>query len=743
MERERAGLESFRRNQQACSAAVAIIIMVSVILRHFGSSRLRLFQGHANRDMTASHCASYELMSIESEDESRSRSRTPPPRSIASPTERDGAEAVAEGEAGDADGAEDTNSDVLRHWEEVAQSLLDPIPVGGPWCTSLMHRGYYESGIVTLRRVKGLRRWVLEEMAHLWDEVLSGVSASTRSLVVCTRGEATSDPFRTCQSESRAVEVFQQCDDALRTRASEPPWDLLRIELFEAFGNRVQGNLWCYRSGDKLQTSRGARVLHALRCIEKAAHQNRAKQCSQGNADACLRALDVAIARSLTVAQNAFEAACKGLMQISVATRAKVIHALMVRRQLVVAQEVLIAREARRPRSLEEAVAKIAEASLAVETAAVTELRQRGEFLSEVAEDSKIFGVNVAELCGTKSSIQFCFPRQEREYLAQHAAHREAVLRRVFVEQDRGHAFERRWKQYKCPPCQCMEKDDDLRLLHSDTRFVHILNGSFWHSRAGRSPWSFEREDEFYEALQRITFCLKPEMRSIECKPLSVENALELAVVVLEETIARAFQGRACFLDLFQKVEYYAQGAYWTVSLPEIDFWQRLVHIDAIVKASPMVRAQVQDFCKMETQDIREVLEQLPTADAVEVMKRGALLDRRTPVDPLRHDSMRTLRSRLFSGMVATEENARACARLFNAEFAELYRGMSFRELVEEVYDRGIPAGRDCNRTKVSLQQRLRHSDALWVTTAKITVVDIESHAYLQAKELVSELTDR
>ena len=77
----------------------------------------------------------------------------------------------------------------------------------------------------------------------------------------------------------------------------------------------------------------------------------------------------------------------------------------------------------------------------------------------------------------------------------------------------------------------------------------------------------------------------------------------------------------------------------------------------------------------METQDVREVLDQLPFASAVEVMKRGALRDRRSPLCPVGgNDSMRTLSSRLFSGLTATAENARACAKLKNAELAELYR---------------------------------------------------------------------
>jgi len=171
-----------------------------------------------------------------------------------------------------------------------------------------------------------------------------------------------------------------------------------------------------------------------------------------------------------------------------------------------------------------------------------------------------------------------------------------------------------------------------------------------------------------------------------------------------------------------------------------------LQHIKAIVTASPMVRIQLQDFVQTETQDVKEILEGLPPASAAAVMMRGPLRGSGGLDDyycGLRdHDSMRTLRSRLFSGVEVTEESARACAKLMNAELAELYRGMPLQELRAELRDRGIKVTDRDVPTKVSVQQRLQESDALWVTQAKITATDVEAHALLQAKEVLGELTE-
>ena len=78
-------------------------------------------------------------------------------------------------------------------------------------------------------------------MNHTWIEMLSGVSPSIRALAVSTRSETVVDPFRDCPCERSVLELLQQCDIALRTHAEEPPWDLLRIELFQAFGDQVKG----------------------------------------------------------------------------------------------------------------------------------------------------------------------------------------------------------------------------------------------------------------------------------------------------------------------------------------------------------------------------------------------------------------------------------------------------------------------------------------------------------------------
>ena len=174
---------------------------------------------------------------------------------------------------------------------------------------------------------------------------------------------------------------------------------------------------------------------------------------------------------------------------------------------------------------------------------------------------------------------------------------------------------------------------------------------------------------------------------------------------------------------------------------------ERLTQLDAIVKASPILRTQLEDFCKFETQDVRESLEQLPAERAVEVMKRGPLRNREEPLEynwkeHEYEDSMYELRSRLFSGSAVTAENARACAKLRNAEFAELYRSMSKKELQEELRHRGVRPGKTAGLPNQKAQDRLRQSDALWVDTAKMTTVDVETFAFLQAKEVVSGLTE-
>ena len=47
--------------------------------------------------------------------------------------------------------------------------------------------------------------------------------------------------------------------------------------------------------------------------------------------------------------------------------------------------------------------------------------------LAEIAEDSRVFGVYVAEPCPANNSSELRFPEQECEYLAQYAAHRLEV----------------------------------------------------------------------------------------------------------------------------------------------------------------------------------------------------------------------------------------------------------------------------------------------------------------------------
>ena len=65
---------------------------------------------------------------------------------------------------------------------------------------------------------------------------------------------------------------------------------------------------------------------------------------------------------------------------------------------------------------------------------------------------------------------------------------------------------------------------------------------------------------------------------------------------------------------------------------------------------------------------------------------------------------------------------------------------MSTQELRAELRDRGIKVMARDVPTKVSVQQRLQESDALWVAKAKITAMG--SRARLQAKEVVGKLTD-
>ena len=264
-------------------------------------------------------------------------------------------------------------SAATTHWEDVATALLDPVPFRDDSCNAVLvqsHRllcYYQRRGFERVKRVGG--RWYREHesMEHTWAEMLTGVAAPIRTLVVSTRCATTFDLYRTCDCEHRAKEVFAQCDAASRNHADEPPWDLLRIELFQAFGHQVQGETHIVYEGtdgsETWQALQKAHVLHTLQHIEAAARKSRERQYDQGKTDACLQSLDVAIVRSLSVAQNVFQATCKGLMEICVGTRAKAIDALMVRNQLVVAREELTAREAHRPSTYEEAVAKLAEAA--------------------------------------------------------------------------------------------------------------------------------------------------------------------------------------------------------------------------------------------------------------------------------------------------------------------------------------------------------------------------------------------
>ena len=210
-------------------------------------------------------------------------------------------------------------------------------------------------------------------MNHTWMEMLSGVSPSIRALVVSTHCDTVVDPFRDCPCERRALELIQQCDIALRTHVEEPPWDLLRVELFQAFGDQIKGERKL-TGADLIPTRtkwalQGANIVHALERIAAAARHSRQRQYDQGKTETCLRSLGIAIARSLSVARAVLEATSRGELNISVGTRAKVIDALMVRSQLVEAQEDLMARESRRPRTHDEAVAKMAEASLVMKTA--------------------------------------------------------------------------------------------------------------------------------------------------------------------------------------------------------------------------------------------------------------------------------------------------------------------------------------------------------------------------------------
>ena len=368
-----------------------------------------------------------------------------------------------------------------------------------------------------------------------------------------------------------------------------------------------------------------------------------------------------------------------------------------------------------------------------------------------------MFGVYVAEPCPANNSSELRFPEQECEYLAQYAAHRLEVFRRVLQEQEQVHEFKKRWGKYPCGHLCCCgdnvpEKKKECKGMRETRLFLHILNGcddllDSWRadvhcrSKFEKIPWSFEREGEFYGALESIALYCKAVNSKIgqwhDC-----DRELELAVVILEETVARALHGKALFLDLLQKAQHYA----WHLN-KEHGWYERLTQLDAIVKASPILRTQLEDFCKFETQDVRESLEQLPAERAVEVMKRGPLRNREEPLEynwkeHEYEDSMYELRSRLFSGSAVTAENARACAKLRNAEFAELYRSMSKKELQEELRNRGVRPGRTTSLTNQNVQDRLRQSDALWVDTAKMTTVDVETFAFLQAKEVVSGLTE-
>ena len=107
----------------------------------------------------------------------------------------------------------------------------------------------------------------------------------------------------------------------------------------------------------------GEHVLHALRWIEHAAVRSRQRQFWEGQAIVCRLSIEVAIARSLAVAQQVFQATCRGKLPLCLGTRARVTHALMVWDQLV------LAREERWPRSHEEALARMAETSLAAKAA--------------------------------------------------------------------------------------------------------------------------------------------------------------------------------------------------------------------------------------------------------------------------------------------------------------------------------------------------------------------------------------
>ena len=170
------------------------------------------------------------------------------------PSQRSVDEGAAGAEADTGDSPErDEVPDAGARWEEVVTALLDEVPKAHdpgkkrlvqsteiythwPWPGKFVEdRGWlYMGAFVTQKRVGG-RYTEHESMNHTWIEMLSGVSPSTRALVVSTHSETVVDPFRDCPCERRALELIQQCDIALRTQAEEPAWDLLRIELLQAF----------------------------------------------------------------------------------------------------------------------------------------------------------------------------------------------------------------------------------------------------------------------------------------------------------------------------------------------------------------------------------------------------------------------------------------------------------------------------------------------------------------------------
>ena len=89
---------------------------------------------------------------------------------------------------------------------------------------------------------KEMRRGVSASARPLiWMGLRHGVSASARALILSTGHENNFDTVPACHSEARARELLRQCDAAVRAHAPDAPWDLLRIELFEAYGHQVKG----------------------------------------------------------------------------------------------------------------------------------------------------------------------------------------------------------------------------------------------------------------------------------------------------------------------------------------------------------------------------------------------------------------------------------------------------------------------------------------------------------------------